>query len=76
MKKEWKHCAAEGKVASLRRHLVENVPVSELCDKPGLQPTVFYQFFENGAAAYEQKRPPSHSPTRSGSPLETTPGEL
>jgi len=31
----------------------------------GLQPTVFYrwqkEFFENGAAAFEQKAPPNHS---------------
>ena len=31
----------------------------------GLQPTVFYrrqkEFFENGAAAFEQKRPTNHS---------------
>ena len=33
--------------------------------KWGLQPTVFYswqkEFFENGAAAFEQKRPSNHS---------------
>ncbi len=34
-------------------------------DKLGLQPTVFYrwqkEFFENGAAAFQQKRRPDHS---------------
>jgi putative transposase len=34
---------------------------SKLCDELGLQPTVFYrwqkEFFENGAAAFEQRRP-------------------
>ena len=47
----------EEKVAILRRHLLEQVPISELCDKQGLQPTVFYrwhkEFFENGASAFE-----------------------
>lgn len=47
------------KVAILRRRLVENVAVSDLCEELGLQPTVFYrwqkEFFENGAAAFEQK---------------------
>ena len=42
----------------LRRHLVEKVPVSQLCEEAKLQPTVFYrwlkQFFENGAAALER----------------------
>ena len=50
---------AEEKVEILRRHLLEEVPISELCDKHGLQPTVFYrwqqEFFENGAAAFQPK---------------------
>jgi transposase len=37
-----------------------------LCDEVGLQPTVFYrwqkEFFENGAAAFEQEGPINHSP--------------
>ena len=45
-----------GKVAILRRHLVDKVPVSELCAELGLRPTVFYRWqkelFENGAAAF------------------------
>jgi transposase-like protein len=62
MKKQRKHYTPEEKVAILKRHLLEQVPISELCDKQGLQPTVFYRwqkkFFENGASAFEQKRPP------------------
>ena len=65
MKKQRKHYAPEEKVAILRRHLLEHVPISELCDKHGLQPTVFYRWqkelFENGAAAFEQKAKPNHS---------------
>ena len=53
-----KHYSPHEKVAILRRHLVEAVPVSDVCDALGLQPTVFYrwqkQFFENGAAAFER----------------------
>jgi transposase len=44
MKKQPKHYTREEKVAILRRHLLEKVPISELCDKQGLQPTVFYLF--------------------------------
>ena len=59
MKKRRKHYTAEEKVAILRRHLVEGVPISDLCDESGLQPTVFYrwqkEFFENGAAAFQQR---------------------
>src|SRR5215472_14628641 len=65
MKKQRKQYAPEEKVAILRRHLLEKEPISELCDEMGLQPTVFYrwqkEFFENGAAALEQKRPTNHS---------------
>jgi len=65
MKKERKHCAAEEEAAILPRHHAEQVSVSELCDKLGLQPAVFYrwrkEFFENGAAAFEPKGPPNHS---------------
>jgi transposase len=59
---------ADQKVAILRRHLLDNVAVSELCDEYKLQPTVFYrwqkQFFDNGAAAFTN---PGH---KDDSPLE------
>jgi transposase len=65
MKKQRKQYAPEEKVAILRRHLLEKEPSSKLCDEVGLQPTVFYrwqkEFFENGAAAFEQRRPSNHS---------------
>src|SRR5215468_9202231 len=65
MKKQRKHYSPEEKVAILRRHLLENEPISKLCDEFGLQPTVLYrwqkEFFENGAAAFEQKARPNHS---------------
>jgi transposase-like protein len=68
MKKQRKHYTPEEKVAILRRHLLEQVPISELCDKQGLQPTLFYrwqkEFFENGAAAFQPKARPSHSAER------------
>ena len=65
MKKQRKHYTPEEKVAILRRHLLEKEPISKLCDEMGLQPTVFYrwqkEFFENGAAAFEQKARPNNS---------------
>src|SRR2546423_13558351 len=65
MKKQRKHYAPEEKVAILRRHLLEKEPISKLCDEVGLQPTVFYrwqkEFFENGAAAFEQNARPNRS---------------
>src|SRR3984893_14584899 len=59
MKKRRKHYTPEERVAILRRHLVEGVPISGLCDERGLQPNVFYrwqkEFFENGAAVFQQR---------------------
>jgi len=56
MKKKRKQYSAEEKVVIIRRHLVDKVPVSDLCEEYGLQPTVFYRwqkgFFENGGQAF------------------------
>jgi len=53
-----KKFSPEEKVRLLRLHLVEKVPVSDICDQHGLNPNVFYrwqqQFFENGSAAFEK----------------------
>jgi transposase len=46
----------EEKVAILRKHLVDKLPVSEVCEESGVHPTVFYgwlkHFFDHGAAAF------------------------
>jgi transposase-like protein len=53
MSNERKHHAPEEKVAILRRHLIDRVPVSTLCDEQHVHPTLFYrwlkQFFEEVA---------------------------
>lgn len=41
MKQQRKHYAPEEKIAILRGRLLEQVPISELCDKTGPQPTAF-----------------------------------
>lgn len=60
MRKARKNYMPSEKVAILKRHLVDKVPVSDLCDEYQLQPNLFYgwqkQFFENGAAAFEKPR--------------------
>ena len=65
MEKTRRQFTPQQKVAILREHLVEHVPVSDLCDKHKLHPTLFYQwqkaFFEKGAAAFESRRPRSRS---------------
>lgn len=56
---ERKHLTPEQKVSILRRHLVEDVPVSDLCDEFGIHPTQFYawqkQLFENAAPLFERR---------------------
>ena len=59
MEKKYRKFSSEEKVRILRRHLLEKVPVSDLCDEYGLHPNVFYHwqkvFFENGTAAFERQ---------------------
>ena len=49
--------STEQKVAILRRHLVDKVPISDLCDEYKLQPSVLYQWqrqvFDNLAGAFD-----------------------
>ncbi len=58
---------------SSKRHLVDGVPISDLCDKHQLQPAQFYlwqkQLFENGATAFERKTKASGpTPARASGP--------
>ena len=50
----------EDKIRLLRLHLLEGHAVSEIREKEGIHPTLFYQwqrtFFENGAAAFSSPR--------------------
>jgi transposase len=58
-KKTRKRFTPQEKLAILRLHLLEHTPVSDLCDRHGIHPTMFYrwqkEFFENGAAALERR---------------------
>ncbi|MGB3088271.1 MAG: transposase [Phycisphaerae bacterium] len=60
MAKGRKNHTAEEKVAILRRHLVEKVPISELCEQYRVHPTLIYrwqkEFFEKGTAAFDRPR--------------------
>lgn len=59
MTKKRRKFKSEDKVRILRRHLLDHVPVSNLCQEIGISPTIFYrwqkEFFENGAAAFDRK---------------------
>jgi transposase len=56
-KRQRRQFSTEQKVAILRRHLVDKVPISDLCDEYKLQPSLFYHWqrrlFENLAGAFE-----------------------
>ena len=60
MAKKRKNYTPEEKVTILKKHLAENIPVSNLCDQYGLNPTVFYrwqkQFFEKGFLAFQNSK--------------------
>ena len=60
MRKSRRHFTGTEKVAILKKHLVEKVAVSALCDEYQLQPTQIYtwlkEFFENGHAAFDNGR--------------------
>ena len=59
MKKKRKQYTAEEKVAIVRKHLIEQVPVSDICEEYQLQPTVYYRWqralFEQGAIVFERQ---------------------
>lgn len=58
-KAERKTWGAAEKLAILKQYIVERTPISDLCDRHGLQPSQVYQWqallFEHGAAAFERK---------------------
>ena len=73
--KKRRQYSPEQKMAIVRRHLLEQVAVSDLCDEYQLQPTVFYawqkQLFENGGVVFERRTEgPARQLTRQVSNLE------
>ena len=55
-----RHFSEPEKVAILKRHLIDKVSISDLCDELGLYPNQVYnwlkEFFENGHAAFDNGR--------------------
>ena len=60
MNKQRRHFADHEKVAILKRHLIDKVPVSDLCDELDLHANQVYdwlkRFFENGYLAFANGR--------------------
>jgi transposase len=55
-----RHFTPQEKVVIVKRHLLEGIPVSSLCDEFEINPTLFYQWqrqlFENAHLAFENGR--------------------
>ncbi len=55
-----RHFTPQEKAAIVKRHVLEGVAVSNLCDEFGINPTLFYQWqrqlFENAHLAFENGR--------------------
>jgi len=55
--KKRKQFSPEEKISIIRKHLLEGVPVSEVCEEYDLQPSVFYRWqkmlFEQGSQVFE-----------------------
>ena len=58
-RRERRHFSAAQKAAIVKAHLVDKVPLSDLCDRHEIAPNQFYQWqkqlFEGAAAAFERK---------------------
>jgi transposase len=54
-----RHFTGQQKAAIVKAHLVDGVPISDLCDQHEIQVAQFYQWqkqlFENAEAAFERK---------------------
>ena len=58
-KRSW--IAAEQKVAILKQHFVDRVPIADLCDEHGIRPSQFEEwqkiFFESGPTVFKRNDP-------------------
>lgn len=61
MKRERRNWSADEKIKLLRRHLIENIPISKICEEASLAPSLFHrwqeQLFQNAALALVGRRP-------------------
>jgi transposase len=57
MSNKRRYFSADQKVATIRKHLLEQVPISDICDDLNISSNLFYkwqaEFFENGSKAFK-----------------------
>lgn len=62
MTKERRHWSAEEKTRLLRRHLIEKIPISKICEEERLAPSMYHrwqeQLFQNAGLALAGKQAP------------------
>lgn len=62
MTKERRHWSAEDKTRLLRRHLIEKIPISKICEEERLAPSMYHrwqeQLFQNAPLALAGQRAP------------------
>jgi len=60
MSQKRKRLAGPEKLTIVKRYLVDRVPISDLCDEHGLQPSQIYRWqaaiFEHGADVFDMKK--------------------
>ena len=75
-----RHFTGADKLAILREHLIEKVPLSDVCRKHDIQPTLFYQWqkklFEEGSSVFESKAAGNRPRSRSSSPFKYRSSEV
>ncbi len=61
-KKKRKRLSPELKIKALQDHIIEKLPVSEVCEQMGIQPSAFYlwqrELFARGARVFDTKPGP------------------
>ena len=58
MRRSRRQFTAQQKAAILREHLIDKIPISDLCDKHAVQPTIVYRWqkelFDQGGLVFER----------------------
>ncbi len=72
-KRSRRNFTSEQKAEALRRHLVERVPISQICNEMSLQPSVFHQWHRQAMAnlAAAVSGPPEFGPGKREKELTT-----
>lgn len=66
MSKKRVHFTSAEKLSLIKKHLLEQVPISKICDENNIKVSRFYgwqkTFFDNGIAAFEASKRPKKDP--------------